>query len=123
MGKIKTNERELLCKITEWFNEHIKRNAFPFKEATNEPGIATETTTRFGDLVIWKNLQARDAYTYIELKPPFAARENLETFRQKAVQLKVEYAFTWDFQSLNAFKVRVTNLNRLVLNRHRFSRM
>lgn len=26
MGKIKTNERELLGKITEWFNEHIKRN-------------------------------------------------------------------------------------------------
>ncbi|MDI6802613.1 MAG: N-6 DNA methylase [Bacteroidota bacterium] len=113
MGKIKTNERELLGKITEWFNEHIKRNAFPFTEATNEPGIPTETTTRFGDLVIWKNLQARDAYTYLELKPPFAARENLETFRQKAVQLKVEYAYTWDFQSLNAFKVKGNKLEPL----------
>lgn len=113
MGKIKTNERELLGKITEWFNDHIKRNAFPFTETTNEPGIPTETTTRFGDLVIWKNLQARDAYTYIELKKPFAAREDLETFRQKAIQLNVEYAFTWDFQSLNAFKVKGNKLEPL----------
>ena len=31
--KNETNERELTSKLSEWFNEHIKRNRFPFKEA------------------------------------------------------------------------------------------
>lgn len=30
-----TNERELVSKLTEWFNETIQRNKLPFKEATN----------------------------------------------------------------------------------------
>lgn len=113
MPSIKTNERELASKISEWFNDHIKRNKFPFTEATVEPGIPTEVTTRYGDIVLWRNRQANDAYSYLELKPPFAAKENLETFRQKAVQLNVSYAFTWDFQSLNAYKVKANTIDFL----------
>ncbi len=105
MGKIKTNERELAGKVCEWFNEHISRNTFPFKEATQEAGIQLEITTKFGDLILWTNRQAKEAYTYLELKPPFADKENLETFRQKAVQLNVRYAYTWDFQTLEAYEV------------------
>ena len=36
MPNIKTNERELASKISEWINEIIKRNNFPFTSASNE---------------------------------------------------------------------------------------
>jgi N-6 DNA Methylase/Eco57I restriction-modification methylase len=104
-SNIKTNERELASKISEWLNEIIRRNNFPFTSASNETGIKIDTSTRFGDIVIWKNREDGKAYSYIELKPPFGAKEDLETFRQKAVELEVQYAFTWDFQNLNAYKV------------------
>lgn len=102
---IKTNERELASKISEWLNEIIKRNNFPFTSASNETGIKVDISTKFGDIVIWKNRETNEAYSYIELKPPFGAKEDLETFRQKAIELKVKYAFTWDFQNLIAYKI------------------
>ncbi|HUM48287.1 MAG TPA: hypothetical protein PLD84_15255, partial [Chitinophagales bacterium] len=105
MSKIKTNERELASNVAHWFNEHIERNDFPFTSATNETGIATGETTRFGDIVIWRDRNAGSAYSYIELKPPTGSKENLETFRQKAIALNVTYAYTWNFQSLNVYKV------------------
>ena len=102
---IKTNERELASKISEWLNEIIKRNNFPFTSASNETGIKVDTSTKFGDIVIWKNRETDKAYSYIEIKPPSGAKEDLETFRQKAIELKVQFAFTWNFQNLNAYKI------------------
>ncbi|MGA2668020.1 MAG: N-6 DNA methylase [Ignavibacteria bacterium] len=100
---IKTNERELAAQVKEWFNEIIKRSNLPFKEATVETGIRVDERTKFADLILWKNRETNEAYTYIELKPPFAAKENLATFREKASQLKVNYAYTWDFQNLTVY--------------------
>lgn len=102
---IKTNEREIASKVAEWINDFIKLGVYPFEQATNETGIKTDTKTCFGDIIIWKNREAGVAYSYIEIKPPFGAKENLETFKQKAIRLKVKYAFTWDFQNLNIYKV------------------
>lgn len=103
--QVKTNERELSSKISEWLNEIIKRGYFPFTSASNETGIKVNTSTKFGDVIIWKNREINEAYSYIELKPPFGAKEDLETFRQKAIQLGVQYALTWDFQNLYVYKV------------------
>jgi hypothetical protein len=50
-------------------------------------------------------LFGRDAFSYIELKPPFGSQENLGTFKQKAVELNVKYAFTWDFQNFRAYLI------------------
>lgn len=106
MSGIKTNEREISGKIAEWLNERIAVGGYPFTEATNETGIKVDEKTRFGDIVIWKNRENKEAFSYIEIKPPFGAKENLETFRLKAVKLNVKYAFTWDFQNLNIFIIK-----------------
>lgn len=103
--QVKTNERELTSKISEWMNEKIRRGNYPFTSASNETGIKVGISTKFGDLIIWKDREANEAYSYIEIKPPFGAKENLETFKQKAVKLNVSFAFTWDFQNLRAYKI------------------
>jgi len=100
---IKTNERELASKVTEWFNEVLRTGNYPFTEATNETGIQVESKTYFGDIVVWKNRQSNEAFSYLELKPPFTEKENLERFKKKAFQLNVQYAYTWDFQALQLF--------------------
>ncbi|NQV17343.1 MAG: SAM-dependent DNA methyltransferase [Armatimonadetes bacterium] len=106
MTNIKTNERELASKIAQWFNEQINRGKYPFTSASCEPGIKVGKTTYFGDIIIWKNREIDKAFSYIELKPPFGETENLERFREKAIQLKVKIAYTWDFQSLNAYEIK-----------------
>jgi type I restriction enzyme M protein len=107
-----TNERELTAKISEWFNEIIRRNKFPFAETTIEAPAKFDSKTYFGDLILWINREAHQAYSYIEIKPPFAAKEDLETLRKKAISYKVKYCFTWDFQSFNAY---VLNENKMSL--------
>ncbi len=109
----KTNEPELVSKLTEWFNEHINRNKFPFKEATNESPAQYDVKTLFGDIVLWISREAEKAYSYIEIKPPFAAKENLETFRKKAIGYGVKYCFTWDFQNFNAYQLKGNKLSLL----------
>ncbi len=103
---IKTNERELSSKVAQWFNEQIQRAKYPFKSASCETGIKVDKTTYFGDIIIWENRETDKAFSYIELKPPFGKTENLERFRKKAVQLNVKIAYTWDFQSLNAYEIK-----------------
>lgn len=107
--KIKTNERELTQKITQWLDEIIKRGSFPFKEATGETGIQVDTSTYFADVVIWRNRSTSEAFSYLELKPP-GGKENLERFKKKANSLKVKYAFTWDFQDLKTYKIVGTRI-------------
>ena len=106
-----TNERELISKLSEWFNENINRNKFPFKEATNESPAKYDSKTYFGDIVLWINREARQAYSYIEIKPPFDNKEDLETFRKKAIDYGVKYCFTWDFQSFNAYELKNNKLS------------
>lgn len=109
MGNIKTNEREVASTIAMWIEDHIQTGGgYPFTEAKVEPGIKVAGKTLFGDIVIWKNREAKEAFSYIEIKPPFGNKENLDTFRKKALQLKVKYAFIWDFQNLNVYKVEDT---------------
>jgi hypothetical protein len=110
--KNETNERELTSKLSEWFNEHIKRNKFPFKESTVEAPAKYDSTTYFGDIILWIDRAAHQAYSYIEIKPPFAAKEKLDTLRKKALSYKVKYCFTWDFQNFNAYELKD---NRLIL--------
>src|ERR1035437_6475196 len=63
-----TNERELTAKLSEWFNEVINRNRFPFKEATSEAPAKFDSKTYFGDLLLWVNRAAQQVYSYIEIK-------------------------------------------------------
>ena len=102
----KITERELAGLITTWFNEEIKRNKFPFDFATNEVKAELISKNLYGDIILWKSFENREAYSYIEVKPPFGARENLETFKTKTQKFKIDYAFTWDFQNLNAYELR-----------------
>ncbi|HMN22858.1 MAG TPA: N-6 DNA methylase [Ignavibacteriaceae bacterium] len=108
--KNETNERELTSKLSEWFNEEIRRNKFPFKEATNEAPAKYDSTTYFGDIILWVNRESRQAFSYIEIKPPFAIKENLETLRKKAISYGVKYCFTWDFQNFNAYELKENKL-------------
>ena len=105
MTNIKTNERELASKVSQWFNEQIKRGKYPFTSVSNETGIKIDKSTYFGDLIIWENREINKAFSYIELKPPFGKTENIERFRKKAIQLNVKIAYTWDFQSLNVYEI------------------
>ncbi|NQT65766.1 MAG: SAM-dependent DNA methyltransferase [FCB group bacterium] len=106
MQNIKTNERELASKIAQWLNEQITRGKYPFNSASCETGIKVEKTTYFGDIIIWENREIDKAFSYIELKPPFGKTEDIERFRKKAIQLNVKIAYTWDFQSLNAYEIK-----------------
>ncbi len=111
MKNLVTNERELASKISEWMNEIIKRSNYSFTSASNETGIKIgDKTTKFSDIIIWKDRETNNAFSYFELKPPFAKTENLETFKQKAVELRVEYAFTWDFQNLRIYRIRKNDI-------------
>lgn len=112
-SKSKITERELGGLIATWFNEEIKRNKFPFELATNEVKAELVGKNLFGDIVIWEDFNSRKAYAYIELKPPFGAHENLETFKKKAQQFKVKYAFTWDFQNFNAYEIKGSSIKSL----------
>lgn len=94
MENIKTNERELAGKVSQWFNEHIRRNKFPFTSATTETSVRIDKTTYFGDVVIWKNRETREAFSYMELKPPFGASEDMDRFTKKARELNVKIAYT-----------------------------
>jgi hypothetical protein len=102
---IKTNERELAGKIAQWFNEIIAQGNYPFQSASNETGIKAGPTTYFGDIVIWQNDESRKAFSYIEIKPPFGANEDLDRFCVKANKLNIKIAYTWNFQNLNAYNV------------------
>lgn len=113
MPKSKITERELGSLVVTWFNEEIKRNKYPFELATNEVKAELIGKNLFGDIVIWEDFKSRKAYSYIELKPPFGAHENLDTFKKKAQQFKVKYAFTWDFQNFNAYEIKSTSLRSL----------
>jgi len=107
-----TNERELTARLAGWFNETIGRNKFPFHEATCETPAKYDSTTYFGDLLLWINRESRQAYSYIEIKPPFAAKENLETLRKKALSYNVKYCFTWDFQNFNVYELKDNKLSQ-----------
>ncbi len=113
MAIIKTNERELSAKVTQWFDEIIKSSAYSFKEATSETGITADKRTLFADTTIWFDRQTNLAVSYIELKPPKGKKENLETFQKKAANLRVRYAFTWNFQTLKCFEIKDGQLQLL----------
>ncbi|HRH35428.1 MAG TPA: N-6 DNA methylase, partial [Catalimonadaceae bacterium] len=102
----KTNERELSSKIATWFQEHIQRNSFPFTSAGNEAGIKGEGATKFGDVFLWKNREANQVFTLIELKPPFGQKENLKVLEEKAQRLKLRFVYTWDFRNLNVYELK-----------------
>ena len=106
-----TNERELTARLAGWFNETIGRNKFPFHEATCEAPAVFDSKTYFGDILLWINREAGQVYSYIEVKPPFAAQENLETLRKKALSYKVKYCFTWDFQNFNVYELKENKLS------------
>lgn len=112
-SNIKTNERELASQIAIWFDEHIKRNNYPFNSASSEAGIKAEGKTYFGDIIVWNNRETKNACSYLELKPPFGNKENLDRFKKKAIELGVKIAYTWDFQTLNAYKIEGNKISLL----------
>jgi hypothetical protein len=103
---VKTNERELSGEIKNWFQNEIDRNNYPFKQCTNEPGLKSIGSTKFGDITLWKDRESKQAFTLIELKPPLGNTENLKTLEEKANTLKVKFAYTWDFRNLNVFELK-----------------
>lgn len=68
MGNIKSNERELSGKVAGWLNEHIKRNNYPFSSVSIETGIGTSGTTKFGDIIFWKDRSSNDSSGNEKLK-------------------------------------------------------
>jgi hypothetical protein len=100
---VQTNERELAGHVAQQFQALAQRSKLPFTAATAEAGIKTGTTTLFGDIVLWRNREAQDAFALFELKPPFGQQENLKTFREKAIAYRVRFALTWDFQTLTVY--------------------
>lgn len=113
MRKIKSNERELSGKVAEWLNEHIKRNDYPFTSVSNEAGIGTSGTTKFGDIIFWKDRNSNDAYGLIELKYPQGGTENLAVFKKKIQNLNIEYAITWNFQNLIVYRHENNKINKV----------
>jgi type I restriction-modification system DNA methylase subunit len=91
----KATEREATGWLSGEINEILSQGGYPFKESTIETGLSGETY-RFPDIVIWFNRSARDAFAFIEVKPP-GKTEDTGRIREVASRLKVQYAVTWDF--------------------------
>jgi len=108
---IQTNERELASKIAHWFSEYLAEREYPFRSASVEPSIKVGKSTYFADIIIWADEQETIPFSYIELKKPHGEPENLERFAGKAQALKVKIAYTWNFQTLNAYKIRDSKMD------------
>jgi hypothetical protein len=67
---VQTNEREVAGYVAQQFDAVAKRSKLPFTSATAEAGVKTGATTRFGDIVLWRNREAQQAFALFELKPP-----------------------------------------------------
>ncbi len=91
----KTTEREVSAWISEQINGFLSAGGYPFTESTVETSLSG-ATSRFPDIVIWHNREAKDAFAFIEIKPP-GAKEDTGRLKEVAERLKVEYLLTWNF--------------------------
>jgi hypothetical protein len=91
----KTTEREVSAWLSEHINGLLADGGYPFAESTVETSLAG-TTSRFPDIIIWHDRQAKNAFAVIEIKPP-GAQEDIDRLKEVAERLNVGYLLTWNF--------------------------
>jgi len=99
---IKSNEREFNSQVITWLNEFIGSGTYPFEVATSDPSIKSyKETTRFPDVAIWLNREAKLSYCFWELKTPATAVDDkklLDASVAKARRIKADYFVTWNMR-------------------------
>lgn len=108
--EIKSTEREIVGWIAGIINSIFEKGGYPFELATTESLIKDETSL-FPDLIIWKNRNTNDVFTFFEFKKPLQY-ENLKTLKEKALKLSVKYVFTWNFQECVFYEIENFELKR-----------
>lgn len=91
----KTTEREIAGWVSQQINEIISKGGYPFSESTIETSVSG-IKTRFPDIVIWYNREAKDAFALIELKAP-GGEEDKDRLNTVCTDSGAAYAMTWDF--------------------------
>jgi type I restriction enzyme M protein len=108
MSEIKTNEREFANEVSKWLTELIVSANCGLEMATCEPGIKGLTSTRFGDVVIWKKRNTNKAVALVELKTPQDSPYDLDElakYKEKADQLGVKVIVTWNMREAVLWEV------------------
>jgi type I restriction-modification system DNA methylase subunit len=99
--QIKTNEREFANEASKWLTDLIVSANCGLEMATCEPGIKGLTSTRFGDVVIWRKRNANKAVALVELKTPQDSPYDLDElakYKEKADRLGVKIIVTWNMR-------------------------
>lgn len=105
---IKTSERELSNWLCQQINEILHQGGYPFEESTTEVSLTGETS-RFPDIAIWINRSAREAFAFIEIKPP-GKLEDRSRLPEVAERLKCHFAITWNFSEGELFYIENRNI-------------
>jgi len=92
---VKVTEREVSGWLNEQVNEILKQGGYSFECSTIESGLSGKTS-RFPDIAIWMNRQAKEAFAFIEIKSP-GKEEDTDRIPEVANRLNVKYAITWNF--------------------------
>jgi hypothetical protein len=108
----RTNEREIAVWLCEQLNRMAEIGAHPFKEVSAETGVKNQGRTLFPDIVLWKNRAAGEAFAYLEIKQP-GKIEDLDTFLEKALNLRVKYGLTWNFGEAVLYTFENQKLNKV----------
>ncbi len=99
-------EREVTGWLSGEINRILSQGGYPFEESTIETGLSGKTY-RFPDIVIWFDRSARDAFAFIEIKPP-GKQEDTGRIPEVAARLKVKFALTWNFTEAVLYHVGKT---------------
>lgn len=104
MQSIKSNEREFQSQFINWLVEQNRNNNSIFDTVTGETSLLSdEETSKFPDVVVWNNRKEKEAFIFLELKPPGVDIENnyiFENAKKKIEILKTRYFGAFNLKKL-----------------------
>ncbi|MDD5189577.1 MAG: N-6 DNA methylase [Dehalococcoidales bacterium] len=102
MPTFKSNELEFQGFVAGWLTEFLAPGSYPFDTAAINSSLKmTETKTKFPDVVLWNNYNAKIAYCGWELKTPTTKADDailLDDAAKKAHVINAPYFVTWNMR-------------------------
>ncbi len=103
MTEIKSNEPEFSGQVVSWLNEFVCGGSYPFDVVTGETSIkSVGETTKFPDVQIWLNREAKQGFCGWETKPPTIRADDpvlLENAAAKARAMNADHFVTWNMRN------------------------
>lgn len=118
---VKSNEREFTGQIIFWLNEFIQDGTYPFTVASSEHSLkVAEKETRFPDIQLWLDREAKQGFCGWELKTPATPaddKELLEAAAKKARAMSADYFVTCNMRDAVIWR---TPVSKEVSKEHRY---